>query len=53
MIDLDFTFSSNAHDADINVQLLAENQALTGVLARAADAARFTGKRASLRNIRW
>ncbi|MGB0785229.1 MAG: leucyl aminopeptidase [Alphaproteobacteria bacterium] len=45
MIDLDFTFSSNAHDADITVQLLAENQALTGVLARAADAARFTGKK--------
>ena len=44
MIELNVTFSPDTTPADVTVELVAEGQALTGVQARAAAAARFTGK---------
>ena len=51
MIDLTFTFSTAASDADITLELIAEGQALTGVQARAAKAAWFTGKQEQMCDI--
>lgn len=51
MIDLNFTFTNMASPADVTLELVAEGQALTGARARAAEAARFTGKREQMCDI--
>ena len=51
MIELNFTFTAAATDADITLELVAEGQALTGAQARAAEVARFTGKREQMVDI--
>ena len=44
MIDLQISFTDQASAADVTFKLIEENQALTGAEARAAEAARFSGK---------
>ena len=51
MIDLNFTFRAEAKPADVRLELVAEGQTLSGAQARAAAAARFTGKREQMCDI--